>query len=198
MKKQRVLFDMDGCLVDLLGKIGSFINEHHSHVPWSHIDLPSWDLFSTIPDTLARQEALEHMRSEGFFRSLELVDEAYHAYQELVEQGHDVRICTTPLVEDHCVEHSMHDKREWVRWYLGSEAAGRMIFSFNKTEEEGDVIIDDKPTLTLNCKNIRFKHWLIVDHSYNRVLPDLEHKPIDRIKNDWSNWRKKFAKLNLI
>jgi hypothetical protein len=77
--------------------------------------------------------------------------------------------------------------------------AQKMIFSFDKTQIFADVIIDDKPSLTAGKEDIRFNHWAIVDHLYNRSLPEnTKLLPIARIKNDWSNCDEVFAQLGLI
>ncbi|HMQ01680.1 MAG TPA: hypothetical protein PKD79_01260 [Candidatus Doudnabacteria bacterium] len=60
------------------------------------------------------------------------------------------------------------------------------------------MIIDDKPDLTYLKTSIQFDHWLIVDHPYNRKLPDAQLLPSGRISSDWSNWQEEFAKLGLI
>ena len=111
--------------------------------------------------------------------------------------GHEIIICTTPLLGEYR-EQCQQEKQEWVEEHLGAEAAAAMKFSDNKTQLGVDVIIDDRPNLTVGQKNIKFKHWLIVDQPYNRELPEMDHLPVDRIKHDWSDWRKAFAKVGLL
>lgn len=200
MRRQTILFDMDGCKVDFTGGILKFLLDHHPHATLQREDLHIWDFFSLIPCELARREAEEVMRSPGFFFNLEPIPEALTAYRALVESGHNVRICTTPVARDWPAARmrSMRDKTKWVEKYLGRQAAKKIIFSDDKTEVPADVIIDDKPHLTVGKTMIRFQHWVIVDHTYNRNLPDAHHLPISRINTDWSNWREEFAKLELI
>ena len=198
MIKQRVLFDMDGCLVNMIGGISAFISNNYKDIYWSNEHVLQWDIFSSIPDKIASVNAFEHMKSRGFFRNLEAVHQAIIAYQTLEKLGHNVAVCTTPLPWDNYKEQSMSDKQEWVKQYLGDKAADKIIFSFDKTRECANIIIDDKPDLTLGKQDIKFKHWLIVDHVYNRNLPKVDFLPIGRILNDWSNWQEEFVKLELI
>ena len=73
-----------------------------------------------------------------------------------------------------------------------------MIFSHEKTKYPADIIIDDKPTLTFEKTDIKFKYWVIVDHDYNEVLPDTQYPPIHRLKKDWSNWSEIAKALKLV
>lgn len=200
MRKQTVLYDMDGCKSDLVGSILSFLSRSHPELKLTREDINNYNIFSVISCEIAREAALMHMQSPGFFLNLEPIPEALTAYQTLVELGHTVRICTTPLPREWPVArmHSKRDKKKWVRKHLGIHAERNMIFSDDKRNVYGDVIIDDKPTLTAGPGRVRFRHWLIVDHPYNQFIPESQLLPIGRIQNDWSNWQEEFAKLELI
>ena len=200
MKKQTVLFDMDNCPADFTGGIVRFVNQYHPHLDFSKEKLSDWDILELITCQIAKQETYLHMQAPGFFLNLDPIPEALTAYQTLVELGHRVRICTTPLPRSWPVArmHSKRDKKAWVRKYLGRRAEGNMIFSDDKREIYGDVIIDDKPTLTVGNTKTRFRNWLIVDNPYNQIIPESQLLPIGRINNDWSNWQEEFAKLELI
>ncbi len=200
MEKQTVLFDMDNCPVDFNGGIVRFVNQNHPHLEFSKENLHEWDVLELITCEIAKQETYLHMQAPGFFLNLEPVDEALVAYETLVGLGHTVRICTTPLPREWPVArmHSKRDKKKWVRKHLGLHAERNMIFSDDKRNVYGDVIIDDKPTLTAGAGKVRFRHWLIVDYLYNQTIPESQLLPIGRIHNDWSNWQEEFAKLKLI
>lgn len=200
MRKQTVLYDMDGCKTDFTGAILSFLSRFHPELKITREDLDNYNVFSVISCEVAREAAQMHMRSPGFFLNLEPIPEAITAYQTLVALGHRVRICTAPLPREWPVArmYSKHDKKKWVRKYLGKQAERSIVFSDDKRNVYGDVIIDDKPTLTTGDGQIRFRNWLIVDHPYNQTIPESQLLPIGRINNDWSNWQEEFAKLELI
>ena len=78
----------------------------------------------------------------GFFRDLAPIEGAREAMEQMLDEGHDVRICTAPVrVYRHCVR----EKYEWVEEHLGLAWTERMIVSRDKTVVTGDVLIDDKP-----------------------------------------------------
>lgn len=194
MKKKKILWDMDGCKTQLIPPVLAYLNGKFAGLNLAIEDVKVWN-FSDNPEI--SRAALEYIAEPGFFRNLEPCLGSIEAFNEMVWMGHEVVICTTPLPGDHRIR-CMEEKRAWIIEHLGKTAAETVVFSDNKTEIESDVIIDDKPHLTVGQACIRFKHWLIVDHPYNRSLPKMEHYPVGRINGDWSNWREEFAKLGLI
>ena len=195
MKKKRVLVDQDGSLNRFSEPLKKFFLRHFPHVAVSQ---DNYYFAHSISDQAAVRAATDFMNSPGFYRNLPAVPEALRAYQTLVKLGHDVAICTHPVAYPERLKACMQEKVAWTVEHLGTSAAEKIIFSFDKTRETADVIIDDKPDLTHQKTEIQFRHWLIVDHPYNRTLPDAEHLPIGRLNNDWSNWEEEFAKLELI
>lgn len=185
---------MDGCKTKLIQPVIHFLNERFPDLNWTIEDVLTWN-FS--PNLEISKAAFEFMESPGFFRNLEPYHGSLEAYQESVQLGHQVIICTTPLDGKHR-ERCKNEKIEWIIEHLGESAAKSIEFSDNKTEIEADVIIDDKPHLTIGHNEVKFKNWLIVDQPYNRILPAMDHPPVGRINNDWSNWREEFAKVGLL
>ncbi|HMQ01679.1 MAG TPA: hypothetical protein PKD79_01255 [Candidatus Doudnabacteria bacterium] len=135
MKQKDILFDMDGCKADFVGGIIRFLAASHPQVKLTREDLNHWDIFSLIPCEVARAAAVEYMQHPDFFFELDPVLEALVAYRRLVELGHNVRICTTPLPRQWPAGrmYSIRAKMLWVRKYLGRRAAANMIFTENKT-----------------------------------------------------------------
>lgn len=114
----------------------------------------------------------------GFFRDLPPIEGALQAVQRLLELGHDVRICTSPLNQyRNCVA----EKYEWVEKHLGFDFTHRIIVTKDKTVVNGDVLIDDKPVVT-GVQQPKWKH-IIFDQPYNRH--------IDAPRLDWSSWQDK-------
>lgn len=198
MRKQKILFDVHGCLADFAGGCIDALNKNYPTLGWTIEDIINWEFWNDIQDDDAKKYILEKMSTHGFISTLPVHREAQYVYEQLLDIGHNVRICTTPLPGKK-EKSSRKAVYAWVNFHLGTQAATNMIFSFDKTQVSGDVIIDDKPVLTSGKKNIQFRHWLIVDHPYNRNLPaDSTMFPVGRIKTDWSNWQEEFAKLELI
>lgn len=103
----------------------------------------------------------------GFFADLPPVGGAVAAMQALLDYGHDVRICTSPIRDyRHCVA----EKFAWVEQHLGSEWIGRMLLTQDKTWVRGDVLIDDKPQISGSLTPV-WTQWLY-DAPYNRQYRD--------------------------
>lgn len=198
MKRQDVLFDVHGCLADFTGGCVELLNLNFPDLNWSKEHVVNWDFWDDIPNQEAVRYLLDQMTKFSFISNLPAINEAIVVYEHLLDVGHKVTICTTPLGGKNELS-SMRAVTQWVKFYLGKQAAERMVFSFDKTQIPADVIIDDKPLLTVNKSNIRFRHWLIVDHPYNQKLPEESSLlPIGRINNDWTNWKEELEKLELI
>ena len=171
-----ILIDQDGVLADF---------DLAFHTAWEALDHPH----PAVPPNerrafYVRDDYPEHLRatveeiytSPGFFRSLPPIPGAVDAVRELVNLGHDVRICTSPLNQyRHCVP----EKYEWVEHHLGPEFVARMIVTKDKTLVHGDVLVDDKPEVT----GTRKPDWshVIYDQPYNRY--------VDGVRINWANWR---------
>ncbi|MBP6562697.1 MAG: 5'-3'-deoxyribonucleotidase [Neisseriaceae bacterium] len=118
----------------------------------------------------------EHLRARvgavcyapGFFRDLPPVSGAVAAIKALVAAGHDVRICTSPLLQNpYCVA----EKYQWVAHHLGPEWPEKMILTKDKTLVQGDYLIDDKPDIMGSLTPV----WqqLLYDATYNQTVTHL-------------------------
>ena len=197
MTKQTILWDMDGCLARFTKAVTDHLNIQFIDLRWTEDDIKTWNFWEKVPDKHVAAQAFAFFNSPGFFRNLEAYEESVNAFLEMFSLGHDVKICSSPLRTD--FERIRQEKYDWLVEHLGAEHADRAIFVGDKSEVPADVIIDDHPRLTVRKKDYLFKNWLIVGHAYNEVLSDeLTMLPVGRIKNDWSNWREEFSKLDLI
>lgn len=69
------------------------------------------------------------LRSERFYCSLSLIDGAIDAMDTMLDLGHDVRICISPLVEfSYCTP----EKYAWVYEHLGKVFTNRMVLTKEK------------------------------------------------------------------
>ncbi len=198
MRKQKVLFDVHGCLADFVGGCVGSVQSKFPDIVWDKTHVVDWNFWHSIPSQPAREHILDHMKQRDFISNLPLIQEGLDVYEKLASLGHDIRICTAPLPGKDEFD-SKQAVRKWIRNHLGNYTAKRMLFSFDKTQIPADVIIDDKPDLTADKLEVRFKHWVIVDHLYNKNLPETTKLfPIARINNDWSNHEEVLTKLELI
>lgn len=106
-------------------------------------------------------EALDHPE---LYSSLEPVDGAVKGLETLEDVlGYTVFICTSPsLYNPTCAS----QKVEWVAQHLGNRWKSRVVMTNDKTLVRGDILIDDKPTVTgVMCPT--WEH-IIFDAPYNQ------------------------------
>jgi len=120
MSKQIVYFDMDGVLVDLGKKIGTF---------------PA-DMIATFE----KEDKIEQL--PFIFKNPDPIEGAVDAFNKLCESDkYDCYILSTAPWDAPWV---WTEKREWVEKYLGKNAYKRLILSHNKHLMIGDYLIDDR------------------------------------------------------
>ncbi|MBI4855070.1 MAG: 5'-3'-deoxyribonucleotidase [Acidobacteria bacterium] len=114
----------------------------------------------------------------GFFRNLEPTKGAIEAIKSLTAQGHDIRICTSPLSH---YENCVLEKFEWVEKYFGRDFTKRIILTKDKTMVRGDLLIDDKPEV----KGVFTPTWehILFDYPYNKHVAE-------KRRLNWDNWQK--------
>ena len=172
-----ILLDQDGVLADF---------EKGFHDAWSarlgetYPALPldqrrSFYVRDDYPD-IYRKDVEAIYTAPGFFRDLPAIPGAVSAVKALLEHGHDVRICTSPLNQ---YRYCLAEKYEWVEQHLGSDFVHRMIVTKDKTVVYGDVLVDDKPDIA-GTRQPDWQH-IIFDQPYNR------HASGPRMT--WENWK---------
>lgn len=115
-----------------------------------------------------RARVAEVCFAERFFYDLPPLPGALEAIQALAHAGHDVRICTSPLLQNpYCVA----EKYQWVAKHLGTAWLEKMILTKDKTLVQGDYLIDDKPDIEGQLRPV----WqqLIYDATYNQTVTHL-------------------------
>lgn len=171
-----ILIDQDGVLADFEHAFQhAWSTSGNAHPPVPLADRRSFHVRDDYPAALRdRVEAI--YGAPGFFRGLPPIPGAVEAVWALLEQGHDVRICTSPL---NAYRNCVGEKYEWVERHFGLDFVARMIVTKDKTVVHGDLLIDDKPEVT----GTRVPGWrhLVFDQPYNRL------SLAPRIT--WSDWR---------
>jgi len=175
----RILVDQDGVLANwelgvLTGWRAKFPKE--LFVPIS--ERKNFYTRADYPEHLRGQlESIYH--APGFILNLEPIPGSISALKSLVESGHEVWICTSPLS---AFENNVLEKYLWVEKHLSRDFTKRIIIAPDKTLVRGGVLIDDKPEITGVFQPV-WEH-IIFDAPYNRGVKNKK-----RIAGDWSNWR---------
>jgi 5'-nucleotidase len=171
-----VLLDQDNVVADLeTGFRQAWVNLHPEIPPVTEADRKSFQVREDYPSDL-RPAVDAILQSPGFYRNLPLMRGAAEAVTDLMSEGFDVYICTSPLVQ---YRNCVLEKYEWVEEHLGSAFTERVILTRDKTLVRGDVLIDDKPVIG-GISTPVWRHVLF-DQPYNGFLPG------PRIH--WENWR---------
>ena len=122
-----------------------------------------------------------------FWRNLEPIDGAIHAFQYL-SKIHDVWILTAPSVPNPMC---YAEKRIWVEDHLGIDACQRLIISPDKSLFIGDILIDDtllKGVLGFTGRHIHFGNthvsWdgvmidILSQREYSKYIEEISWKEI--------------------
>lgn len=175
-KTKLILIDQDGVLADFeRGFYAAWQAGGHPHPALPLEQRRSFYVRDDYPAKL-RAEVEAIYTAPGFYRDLPAITGAVDALTALLEQGHDVRICTSPLNQyRNCVP----EKFEWVERHLGSQFVSRIIVTKDKTIVRGDVLVDDKPNVTGSF----LPSWqhVLFDQPYNRH--------VGGVRMTWANWR---------
>ena len=115
--------------------------------------------------------------SEGFIRNLPPTPGGIEAVNAMIDEGHDVRFCTSHLFEyDHCVL----EKYQWIEAHFGAPFVDRIILTRDKTLVRGDMLIDDKPAI-IGAVTPTWEH-IFYDRPFNSQV-------IGKRRLTWENWR---------
>lgn len=163
-----ILWDMDGPIVQFEKRVHDILLKH----------IPPRDVIPLEARTTFRLRdqyhpcyhdmILEVMSAPGFYLGMEAVEGSLCAMNDMLANGYEVSIVTSPLIESrHCAQ----EKFEWVRDHLGDDWCKRLIIAYDKTTVKGDVLIDDKPDIT--GRGEREWRQVIYDIPFNRHLDRL-------------------------
>lgn len=173
----RILVDQDGPIADFeTGWLNTWRTKYPDRI-WIPLEHRTTHLLRDQYPARYRRDILNIYCHEGFYLDLAPIPGAIQALHQMIELGHDVRICTRPEPRNPWCE---SEKRAWVRTWLGPEFEKRVIFSSDKTHVYGHILIEDCP----NPRGSRKPTWqhVIFDRPYNRSV-----RSLPRIVN-WENW----------
>ena len=187
-----VLVDMDNTIVDWDDE---FIKRFKANAGFKSIEIDveaivrsrkHFEIERNFPESM-RQGIFDIIAEKGFFVSLKPFPGAIEALKEMVASGVNVRLVTSP--HPTCPGSCASEKYEFVVKHLGSDWVDRLIIARDKTPILGDVIVDDKPTITGAFKKPAWKH-VHFDQPYNRPANTMieNTKAHGRLKA-WSQWK---------
>lgn len=176
-----ILLDMDGPLADL--EKGLLDNWKRLYPRAFFVPVEKRTSFYPTDDYPKRlHKKLTNMcRAPGFFLNLPPTPGALRAVKKILALGHDVRFCTSPMLEYY--ENCVSEKYQWIELHLGRKFLGRMIQTSDKTLARGDILIDDKPVITGSLEPA-WEH-IMFDAPYNGHIKD--KKRLDWTNFDWKN-----------
>ncbi len=173
----RILIDQDGVLADFeqafydIWQNSEYAKEFHAI---SLDNRNSFFLDYQYPEKY-RDIIYQIISAKGFFENLPPVEGAIQAINDILADGNEVFICTSPLTPwKNCVS----EKYAWVEKHLGDEWVNRIILTKDKTLVDGHILIDDKPEIT-GCMSPAWQH-ILYDRPYNKE----QNKP----RLTWKNW----------
>lgn len=175
-----ILVDIDGTIADWGAAYDKAIDAHGEAA--ANIRRHAQQLSFNLHEGLSEAESAivrSVMDQEGFYRDLDPIPGAVEALQDMLDEDHDVFLVTSPWVTNPtCAS----DKMQWAMRHLGEDWGRRTIISSDKTVVVGDVLFDDKPSITGKIEPV-WKHVLF--HQPYNVGVDAKQPRIQ----DWAHWR---------
>lgn len=175
-KRKIILIDQDGVLANYYQRFLEIWRTENPQKVWVPFEKTTdHDIDKDYPHEY-RDLIEEIPLRKSFYRSLEPMQGAKEALEKMLGLGHDVRICTAPKrSHTYCVP----EKFAWVEEHLGQKWTERIILTRDKTLVHGDILIDDKPTIT----GVHTPSWeqVFYDQPYNRAY--------DKRRLTWINYQ---------
>ncbi len=167
-----ILVDMDGVLANFVQRVWQEYEKrfHPLHIPMDSLDQFMIEEF--LSKKLGDPQVAKHVQTiyneKGFFANLEPISGAIDAIQNLITKGHEIVICTTPLLSNrYCV----YEKIEWVERYFGIAVRNKMVQTKDKSLVVGSILIDDHP-MPVNAHRAQWSQ-VVFDQPYNKNILDL-------------------------
>lgn len=187
LKGKTVLVDMDNTIVDWDGEFIRRYSEASGQDPLVVEKLVrNREKFEIEENFQAseRAQVMEVIASPGFYESLEPLSGAVEALHKMVDEGVDVKLVTAP--HPLCTGSCAREKFISVERLLGPEFLERMIITRDKTQVQGDLLVDDKPRVS-GSRTPSWKHVLF-SQSYNQGMEGKGRLSV------WTEWADTLSK----
>ena len=139
-----ILIDMDNTICDFDAEVVRRFSERfpgQTMLSTSSATRRNWGIAEDLDDPFYKEEVKKIFRATGFTESLPPIAGAVDALKQMLAEGHDVRLCTSPLVNQPM---GVGEKFVWVAAVLGDEWKKRIVITSDKTLVKGRMLIDDK------------------------------------------------------
>lgn len=177
MAKKIVLIDQDNTIADFeQGFLNAWRNEYSEREFIELQNRKNPKIYQDYPEKYGANIKAIHTAPK-FLLGLEPIRGSVEALKEMMKEGLEVRICTSPFID---YENCVLEKYLWIEKYLGREFTKNIILTRDKTLIKGDILIDDSPEI----KGLATPEWehIVFDKPYNKQAPG-------RRLSDWSRWR---------
>jgi 5'-nucleotidase len=176
-RQQIILVDQDGVLANFELACLEAWRQRYPDLPFVPLEERTTHDIKVQYETLGEgfgKRMRDIIHGEGFYATLQPIDGAIEAMNEMRQLGFEVFICTAPARNTRCIA----EKAEWIGKHLGADWIGKLIATRDKTLVFGDVLIDDKPRIN-GLVTPHFIH-ILYDQPYNRQ--------VRRSRLTWKNW----------
>src|SRR6476660_2726242 len=92
MRKQRILWDMDGVLSDLIGSLIDFLNKEYPDSVYEAKHAITWNFWENLVNREAGKATLKQMHYPGFFLKLKPFPQTLRVIKKIVGLGPEVNI----------------------------------------------------------------------------------------------------------
>jgi len=139
-----ILVDQDDVLADFaLAFQKEWIKRYPGRIIVPLEEMLSFYVFENYPEEY-KEDIIDIYKSEGFYKNLQPIEGGLDAVKYLAKKN-DVFICTSPMdTSRYCAS----EKYDWITHHLGKEWTRKLILTKDKTLVYGDILIDDKPSVT--------------------------------------------------
>ena len=180
-----ILIDMDNTICDFDGEVVRRFTEKfpgQTMLTTSAATRKNWGIAEDVGESYS-EEVKKIFRESGFAESLPPIAGAVNALKEMLAEGYDVRLCTSPLIQ---APHGAAEKLRWVRAHLGEEWVRRVVITSDKTLVRGAILIDDK--IVVEGERVPKRMHII----FGRPYQEHHAQSLERrcILGDWSDWRR--------
>jgi 5'(3')-deoxyribonucleotidase len=156
----KVLVDIDGVTVDLVKSILTRLNQKFG-TDFKHEHIRTWDFFSSkstynLLSEEQKQYVREIMCEPQFASNVDLLPAAKKGLEKVKRNGCDITFLTAPWKDSPTW---IEDRRAHLTKELGHISTD-IVFSWNKEETPGDLLIDDNPAF--------LRLWLHANHKAHK------------------------------
>jgi len=192
MQSNIILIDMDNTIADFDGEVVKRFTLRHPGqraLTTGQETRTNWGIAKDVGGK-HHDEIAEIYGTPGFTEALPAIPGAIAALKEMLAEGYDVRLCTSPLMR---APHGAGEKIVWAAKMLGQEWMRRIVISSDKTIVRGAVLVDDKIDVT-GTQQPEWEH-LVFSRPYHAHHADsLSGRHILR---SWADWRSVFASIGV-